>query len=163
MQNSEKLRITTPTDREIQMTRTFDAPRSMVFDAMTKPEFVTRWLLGPPGWTMPVCEIDLRMGGTYRYVWRRENGAEMRMGGVFLEVTPPERVVQTEVFEDKWYPGEAVGTMVLTEDDGITTMTLTMRYESREARDAVMKTPMEDGVAASYDRLSDILAQENWG
>ena len=92
-----KLQITTPSDREIAMTRVFDAPRRLVFDAFTKPELVKQWLLGPPGWTMPVCEIDLRVGGQYRYVWRREsNGKEMGMGGVYKEISPPERLVSTE-------------------------------------------------------------------
>src|SRR6267143_6040370 len=88
------LQVTTPSDREIAMTRVFNAPRHLVFDALTKPELVKQWLLGPPGWTMPVCEIDLRAGGQYRYVWRKEStGTEMGMGGVFREVVRPEKLV----------------------------------------------------------------------
>src|SRR3989454_4488921 len=101
-----KLQITTPSDREIAMTRVFDAPRSLVFDAFTKPELVKQWLLGPPGWSMPVCEIDLRVGGTYRYVWRHANGNEMGMGGVYREIVAPERIVATQKFDEPWYPGE---------------------------------------------------------
>ena len=153
------LNLTTPSDREIAMTRVFDAPRQLVFDAHTKPELVRQWLLGPPGWSMPVCEMDLRVGGTYRWVWRHDtNGTEMGMGGVYREIVAPERLVTTERFDEAWYPGEALNTLVLIERAGRTTLTQTMRYESRAARDAVIKSNMEHGVAASYDRLADLLA-----
>jgi len=158
MKYTGTLKVTTPTDREIAMTRVFDAPRTLVFDALTKPELVRQWMLGPPGWSMPVCEIDLRVGGACRYVWRGPDGAEMGMGGVLREIVPPERIVATEKYDQAWYPGEAVGTIVLVEQDGKTTLTQTILYESREARDAVLKTPMEHGVAASYDRLAELLA-----
>jgi uncharacterized protein YndB with AHSA1/START domain len=148
-------------EREIVMTRIFDAPRRLVFDALTKSELVKQWLLGPPGWSMPVCEIDLRVGGGYRYVWRNEKGKEMGMRGVFREIVAPERIVQTETFDDPWYPGEAVGTAVLVEQDGRTTLTQTMLYESRGIRDAILGSGMERGVAASYDRLEDILATQS--
>jgi uncharacterized protein YndB with AHSA1/START domain len=152
------LQITTPTDREIAMTRVFDAPRQLVSDALTKPELVKQWLLGPPGWTMPVCEIDLRVGGAYRYVWRRDSdGTEMGMGGVYREIVAPERVVATEKFDEAWYPGEALGTTVLVEHGRKTTLTQTVLYQSREARDGVLKSGMERGVAASYDRLAGLL------
>jgi len=153
-----QLNLTTPSDREIAMTRVFDAPRRLVFDAHTKPELVKRWLLGPPGWSMPVCEIDLRAGGKYRYVWRRDaDGTQMGMGGAYREIVAPERIVNTERFDEAWYPGEALNTLVLVENGGRTTLTQTMRYESREARDAVLKSDMESGVAASYDRLAELL------
>ncbi|HTD69945.1 MAG TPA: SRPBCC family protein [Gemmatimonadales bacterium] len=153
------LKLTTPSDREIAMTRVFDAPRQLVFDAHTKPDLVRQWLLGPPGWSMPVCEMDVRVGGTYRWVWRHDsNGTEMGMGGVYREIVAPERLVTTERFDEAWYPGEALNTLVLIEQGGRTTLTQTMRYESRDARDAVIKSNMEKGVAASYDRLADLLA-----
>jgi len=153
------LKVTTPSDREITMTRVFDAPRTLVFDAHTKPELVKQWLLGPPGWSMPVCEMDVRVGGTYRWVWRHDrNGTEMGMGGVYREIVQPERLVTTERFDEAWYPGEGLNTLVLVERGGRTTLTQTMRYESREARDAVLRSGMEKGVAASYDRLADLLA-----
>ncbi len=153
------LKVTTPSDREIAMTRVFDAPRTLVFDAHTKPELVKRWLLGPPGWSMPVCEIDLRVGGAYRYVWRHDrDGTKMGMGGVYREIAAPERLVTTERFDEAWYPGEALNTLVLVEKGGRTTLTQTMLYESRQARDAVVKSNMEKGVAASYDRLAELLA-----
>ncbi|MGH2607825.1 MAG: SRPBCC family protein [Tepidiformaceae bacterium] len=153
------LQLTTPSDREIAMTRVLDAPRGLVWDALTKPELVTRWLLGPPGWSMPVCEIDLRVGGKYRYVWRKAGVPDMGMSGVFREIAAPERLVATEKFDESWYPGEAVDTMILVERGGRTTLTQTMLYESRDARDAVLKSPMEEGVAAGYDRLAALLAE----
>jgi uncharacterized protein YndB with AHSA1/START domain len=157
--DTEKLQITTPSDREIAMTRVFAAPRRLVFDALTKPELVKRWLLGPPGWSMPVCEIDLRVGGKYRYVWRRDSdGTDMGMGGVYREIAKPERIVATEKFDQSWYSGEAVGTTRLVEQGGKTTLTQTMLYESRETRDEVLKSPMESGVRASYDRLAELVA-----
>jgi uncharacterized protein YndB with AHSA1/START domain len=158
MANAGKLTVTASGDRELVMTRAFDAPRHLVFEAYTRPELVQRWLLGPPGWTMPVCEIDLRVGGAYRYVWRGTDGTEMGMGGVYREVVRPERIVCTEKFDQPWYPGEALDTLTLVERDGKTTLTQTVLYESREARDAVLKSPMEQGVAVSYDRLAELLA-----
>jgi len=152
------LKLTTRGDREIVMTRVFDAPRALVFKAFTTPELVKQWLLGPPGWSMPVCEIDLRVGGRYRYVWRHTHGNEMGMGGVYREIVAPEKVVATEKFDESWYPGEAVGTILLIEQGGRTTLTQTVLYESREARDGVLKSPMESGVAAGYDRLATLLA-----
>jgi uncharacterized protein YndB with AHSA1/START domain len=157
--NIGTLKITTPSDREIAMTRVFDASRALVFEALTKPELVKRWLLGPPGWSMPVCEIDLKVGGAYRYVWRRDaDGTDMGMGGVFREIAPPERVVATEKFDQSWYSGEALVTNALSEQGGRTTLTLTILYESQETRDGVLESGMEDGVATSYDRLEEILA-----
>jgi uncharacterized protein YndB with AHSA1/START domain len=150
--------IYTPSDREIQVSRDFDAPRSLVFDAFTKPELVRRWLLGPPGWTMPVCEIDLRLGGSYRYVWRSEkDGSQMGIRGVFREITPVERLVATERFDDAWYPGEALDTTVFEERRGITRTTITILYESQEARDTARRSGMEYGMAAGYDRLETLL------
>jgi uncharacterized protein YndB with AHSA1/START domain len=152
------LHVATRGEWEIVMTRVLDAPRTLVFDAFTKPELVRRWLLGPDGWSMPVCEIDFRVGGRYRYVWHHTNGNEMGMGGIYREIVIPERIVSTEKFDHEWYPGEAVGTLVLVEQDGKTTVTQTVLYDSRETRDAVLKSPMESGVAAGYDRLEQMLA-----
>ena len=153
------LKVVANGEREIVMTRVFDAPRKLVFEAMSKPELLRRWLLGPDGWSMPVCEIDLRVGGKYRYVWRNTaSGQEMGMGGVYREIAVPERVVVTEKFDQAWYPGEAVCTFVLTEHAGKTTLTQTILYNSQETRDAVLKSPMEAGVAASYNRLDQVLA-----
>ena len=127
MTKAGALVVTTPSDREILMTRVFGAPRQLVFDAFTKPDLVRRWLLGPDGWTMPVCEIDLRVGGRYRYVWRNEkSGKEMATGGVFRDVAAPARLVNTEKFEDPWYPGEAIVTTTFEEERGRTTVRQSM-------------------------------------
>jgi len=158
MKNARELQITTPSDREIAMTRVFDAPREMVFDAWTKPELLKRWLGARPPWYMAVCEIDLKVGGAYRYVWRKDNGTEMGMGGVYREIARPERIVCTEVFDDKWYEGEALDTIVMTEQDGRTTCTMTVLYDSKEVRDSIVQSPMASGVAESYDRLDELLA-----
>jgi uncharacterized protein YndB with AHSA1/START domain len=152
------LKVTTPTDREIAMTRVFDAPRNLVFEAYTKPELLKRWLGVHGGWSWAVCEIDLRVGGAYRYVWRGPDGTEMGMGGVYREVAAPERIVATESFDQSWYPGDAVSTTVMIEQGGRTTLTITVRYQSQEARDAVLKSPMEKGMAAGFDKLAELLA-----
>jgi len=138
------------------MIRAFDAPRQLVFDAFTKPELLKCWLYGPDGWTLAVCEIDLRVGGRYRYVWKG-HGVEMGMSGEYREIVVPERIVSIEKFDEAWYPGEAVGTVVLIEQAGTTTVTQTLQYESRAARDGVLKSPMESGVAMGYDRLEKLL------
>lgn len=152
-----KLKLAAIGDREIVMTREFNAPRRMLFDAWTKPELLRRWLAGPSGWTMTVCEIDLKVGGSYRYVWKHENGNQMGMGGVYREVVPDERLVATEQFDQSWYPGGAVTTTTLVEKNGITTVETTVKYDSKEARDGVLQSPMDSGVAASYDRLEKLL------
>jgi uncharacterized protein YndB with AHSA1/START domain len=156
--SSGKLILTTPSDREIAFTRDFDAPRKLVFAAFTKPAMVKRWLLGPDGWTMPVCKMDLRVGGKYRWGWRHGDGREMGMGGVYREVAPPVRIVFTEKFDFAWYPGEALVTVEFHEHDGKTTLTETIRYESKAARDGVLKSGMRRGVKVSYDRLEKILS-----
>jgi uncharacterized protein YndB with AHSA1/START domain len=159
MASPSTLKVSTPNDQEIVMTREFSAPRALVYAAFITPAYVKRWLSGLPGWSMVVCDMDVRVGGTYRWVWRRDDdGTEMGMGGVYREVVEPERIVSTEKFDEAWYPGEALGTILLVEKDGRTTMTQTVRYESREARDMAM-TGMEDGVEMSYDRLADLLTE----
>jgi uncharacterized protein YndB with AHSA1/START domain len=158
MNKTETLQITTPSDREIAMTRTFDAPRTMVFDAWTKPELLTRWLGVRGGWSLAVCEVDLKVGGKYRYVWRKAGQDDMGMGGVFREIVKPERLVATERFDKPWYEGEAVDTTVFGERGGKTTVTTTVRYDTKAIRDAVMKSGMTRGIAESYDQLDAILA-----
>src|SRR5882672_8441550 len=111
VKNPGGLQVSTPSEREIAMTRVFDAPRKLVFDAWTKPELLKRWLGVFGGWSLEVCEIDLKVGGKYRYVWRGPDGVAMGMGGVFREIVPAERLVTTETFDDPWYEGEAVGTV----------------------------------------------------
>jgi uncharacterized protein YndB with AHSA1/START domain len=157
MNRMETMHLATPSEKEIVVTRVFNAPRQLVFDAFTKPELLKRWLFGPGDWTLEVCEVDLKVGGSYRYVWRGPRGKEMGMGGIHREVVPPERIVATQLFDQDWTNGEAIGTLVLTEQNGKTTLTDTIIYSSREARDMVLKTPMDKGMAAGYDRLEQIL------
>jgi uncharacterized protein YndB with AHSA1/START domain len=145
--------FTTPSDREVVMTREVEAPRELVFDAWTKPEHVQQWMLGPSGWTMPVCEIDLRPGGEWHFVWGRADGTEMEMRGEYREVTPPVRLVSTESWGGDW--PETINTVTLSEEDGKTTITQTVLYPSREARDAALETGMKDGVSLSFDRLAE--------
>lgn len=158
MTNAGTLKVTTPSDREIVMTRVFDAPARLVFEAFTKPELIKRWLGVHAGWSMVVCEIDLRVGGTYRYVWRGPDGSGMGMRGVYRDIVVPERVVATEHFDQPWYEGEAIVSIVFDEQGGETTLTTTVLYASKEVRDAVLRTPMEQGVAAGYDKLQELLA-----
>jgi uncharacterized protein YndB with AHSA1/START domain len=152
--NSAALTVTTPADREIVMTRVFDAPRRLVFEACTKPEHLVRWF-GPHGWTLPVCEIDFRPGGSWRFVLRGPDGAGMGMRGVYQEISAPERLVSTESFDD--YPGESLNTLTFVEQDGKTTFTNTILYPSREVRDAVIRSGMERGAGETYDRLAEHL------
>ena len=150
------LKVEARGEREIVMTRAFDAPRPLVFEAYTKPELLKRWMGAQGGWALAVCECDLRVGGRYRSVWRR-GSTEMGVQGVYREVVPPERIVATEQFDQPWYPGEAIVTIELSESAGQTTLTMTLRYESKDARDGVLQTPMETGVAASFDQLEGVL------
>jgi uncharacterized protein YndB with AHSA1/START domain len=157
MKHVGKLVITTPSDREIAMTRVFAAPISLVWEAYTRPEHLTRWLGVHNGWTFPVCEMDFRVGGAYRWVWRSPEGIEMGMGGIYVEIVPGERIVATERFDNSWYEGDAVDTVEFSEQDGKTTLTMTVLYDTKAIRDAVLKTPMESGVAAGFDNLERLL------
>lgn len=158
MKNTGTLQVTLPSDREITLTRVFDAPRNLVFDAFTKPELLKRWF-GPRGWSMTECTVDLRVGGTFRFILRGPDGQQMGMSGVYRELAPPDRSVHQESFDD--FPGEpAQVTTVLIEKDGKTTLTATVLSPSREVRDAVIKSGMEHGAAESYDRLAELLAAE---
>jgi uncharacterized protein YndB with AHSA1/START domain len=142
------------------MTREFAAPAQLVFDAWTKPELLQRWLGVRAGWTMPVCEVDLRVGGKYRWVWRKDSkGIEMTVRGVYQEIVAPERIVCTESFDDPWYPGEALDTYTFEENDGKTISKITMRFESKEGRDGVLASPMDQGVEESYVVLDGLLAE----
>ncbi len=162
MTAKNKLTIGALSDREIVIKRSFDASRENVFEAITTPKFICRWLLGPPGWTMPICDVDLRVGGSFKYVWKRQsNGDEMVMKGTYREIIAPERIVNTEVFEDDWTGGEALSTAVLTEARGRTTLITTVLYSTNEARDMVLKSPMEQGLFESYNRLELALSEVN--
>jgi uncharacterized protein YndB with AHSA1/START domain len=160
MKTTGATHVSTPSEQEILITREFRAPRQLVWEAHTKCELLKRWLFGPDGWELAVCEMDLRVGGRYGYVWRHPEKPEMGMGGVFREVAPPERLVTTERFDQAWYPGEAVNTMVLTENAGVTTLALTLRYESRQARDTALQSGMDQGMELGYARLDNIFAEQ---
>jgi uncharacterized protein YndB with AHSA1/START domain len=145
-----------PSDREIAVTRLFDAPRELVFEAWTDPARITRWMLGPEGWTMPVCEVDLRPGGVWRFVWHGSDGRQIGMEGVYREVEAPERMIFTESWGGDWPP--TLNTVVLTEEDGKTRLTYTVLYVSTEVRDAAFSTGMTEGMTQSLDRLAAHLA-----
>ena len=148
----------TPSDREVLVTRVVNAPRRLVFAAWTEPRHLQRWLTGPEGWTMPICEIDLRPGGRWRYVYRKASGKEMTLTGSVLEVVPPERFVTTESWGPEW--PDTVNTLVLTESEGRTTIALTITYVSKEARDAALDTGAMDGMNRAFELLDELLDAE---
>lgn len=145
----------TPSDVELVTIRAFDAPRELVWEAWTSPEHLPRWLLGPDGWTMPVCESDLRVGGLWHFVWRHGDGTEMGMSGEYREITPPERLVSTQSWGDDW--PETLNTLVFAEDGERTVVTQTILYPSVEARDAALATGMQQGIDSGFDRLDAYL------
>src|SRR6266849_2537290 len=155
MKNSGTLKVTLPSDREVTLTRVFDAPRHLVFEAFFNPELLKRWF-GPRGWTLSVCEVDFKVGGKWRYILRGPDGKEIGMSGVYREIKAPERTVHSERFDD--YPGESQVTSTWVEHDGKTTLTATVLAESKEIRDAVIKSGMEHGAAETYDKLAELLA-----
>jgi uncharacterized protein YndB with AHSA1/START domain len=153
--NSNTFEVSTPSDREIRLTRIFDAPRALVFEAITKPEHIKRWWgILDAGYSVPVCEVDLRPGGKWRYVSRTPKG-EVEFYGVYKEITAPEKLVFTEIYAPFPDAGSLV-TTVLAEEDGRTRMTLTAQYPSVDVRDTVLKSGMERGAAISYDRLEEV-------
>ena len=167
----QAVEVSLPSDREVTVTRVFDAPRELIWDCHTKPELIKRWLLGPPGWSMPHCTVDLRVGGRYRYVWRNdESGAEFGSFGEHREIVPHERIVTTERmdgldgqpldYENPVETGEpSINTLTLAESGGRTTLTIAMLFPSKEIRDMAVQSGMTDGMAMGYDRL-DGLATE---
>ena len=152
-------KVYTRGDRDLVIERTFDAPVQLVFDAWTKPELLKRWFFGPDGWILDVCEIDLRVGGALRLVWRGETKGEMGMSGVYREIAAPNRIVHTEVFDEAWYPGDCIDTLDLVESGDRTFCTATATYESKEVRDMVAASGAEEGIIASYNRLADFVAE----
>lgn len=156
--NRDTFEATTPSDREITLTRLFDAPRQLVFDAMTRPEHVRRWWgILDERYSVHVCDIDLRPGGAWRFVGRGPAG-EFAFRGVYREVDPPDRLVYTEIYEP--FPdAESVVTTLLTEERGKTRLTITSLYPTAEVRDMVLGTGMERGAGISYDRLEDLVQE----
>lgn len=157
------LEVTLPNDREVRVVRTFNAPRQLVWDAHTKPDLVQKWMLGPPGWSMPVCEMDVRPGGKYRWRWKsEEDGKQFGFFGTFEEVSAPAKLSHDEYYD----PGDVGGAMPagdpcrvaleLSETRGVTTLVCTMRFASKEARDGAVSTGMTDGMEMGYARLDDM-------
>lgn len=155
MKNTGTLQVELRGETDVVMTRVFDAPRRLVYDAFSKPELLRRWF-GPRGWELAVCEVDLRVGGGFRFVLRGPEGQMMGMRGTYRELAPPDRSVHVESFDD--YPGESIVTTEYREHAGKTTLVVTVTYPSREVRDAVVQSGMEHGAAESYDRLAEVLA-----
>jgi uncharacterized protein YndB with AHSA1/START domain len=157
-QSAKTLQVTTPSDREVVFTRAFDAPRELVFEAWTNPEHVRHWW-GLRESTMLLCEADVRPGGSWRYVTTAEDGAEVPFTGVYQEVTPPERLVYTEMYDvEPFNSGDpAVNTVAFTPEEGGTLVTVTTVYPSKEVRDFALSSGMEAGAAESYDRLAEHL------
>jgi uncharacterized protein YndB with AHSA1/START domain len=155
-----KVKVEAKGETELVITRDFNAPRELVYRAHTECQYMKRWLFGPDGWSLDVCEVDLRVGGKYRWVWKKDD-ISMGAGGEYREIERPARIVCTEQFDDPWYEGEAVSTLELKENGGATTLVNTMRYSSKEARDGALASPMADGMEISYKRLDDFLATQS--
>lgn len=156
-----KVTVVAQGDRELVISREFNAKRDQVFRAHTECKYLKRWLFGPDGWALDVCEMDLKVGGKYRWVWVKESqNIKMGAGGEYREIVPNERIVATEQFDDPWYEGEALSTAIFTETNGVTLLTNTMRYASKEARDGVLASPMADGMEMGYSRLDSLLAEK---
>jgi uncharacterized protein YndB with AHSA1/START domain len=158
----EKAEVSLPSDREVKVVRSFKAPRALVYQAYTEPKLMKRWLTAMPGWSMPVCEMDVRVGGAYRWRWRSDDGAEFGFTGVFRDVEPAARLAHTQVYDPGDMGGdmgdESLITVEFSEKEGVTTVTTLMDFGSKEARDAAVATGMTDGMEMSYARLDDMLA-----
>jgi uncharacterized protein YndB with AHSA1/START domain len=164
MPGFEKAQVSTPSDREVTVVRSFKAPRDLVYKAYTTPELVRRWMLGPPGWEMPVCEMDVRVGGKYRWRWRSDEGQkEFGFHGEFKEVHAPAKLVHSEFYDPGDVGGDmgdaALVTVEFIEDKGITIMTTVMDFGTKQARDAAVSTGMTDGMEQSYQLLDGLLAK----
>lgn len=157
--------VSLPSDSEVKVVRRFNAPRALVYRAYTEPKLMKRWLTAMPGWSMPVCDMDVRVGGAYRWRWRSEDGAEFGFTGVFRDVTPPARLAHTQVYDPGDVGGdmgdEALITVEFSEKDGVTTVTTLMDFGSREARDAAVATGMTDGMEMSYQALDTLLSEQS--
>ena len=156
IKSSGALDASLPSARALQLRRHFKAPRQLVWDCHTQPALIRRWLLGPPGWSMPVCEVDLRVGGRYRYEWHSQGGMAMALSGIYREIDAPARLSDTQMFDDNWTQGPADTTLLLFEDGGGTRIELTITYASEAARDFALSTPMMEGMEAGYSRLDDL-------
>lgn len=151
------LNVMTPSDCEIVMIRVFDAPRERAFEAYTRPALLRGWL-GGADWMIDVCEVDLKVGGSYLWTWRNAEGKQMSERGTYREIVPGARIVTQAAFDPVWYPGVCVETIALAMKGAATAMTATLRYETREARDIVLDSGMVRSVTESYERLDAVLA-----
>jgi uncharacterized protein YndB with AHSA1/START domain len=165
---AKEAQVSLPSDREVEVVRTFQAPRALVYEAYTTAALLQRWLSGQPGWSMPVCEMDVRVGGTFRWRWRSDaEGKEFGFSGVFREVTAPAKLVHTEVYDPGDIGGsmgesnEALITVSFAEHDGVTTVTTRMDFGSKAGRDAAVSTGMTDGMELSYQVLDAMLAEKS--
>lgn len=161
-----KAQVSTPSDTEVRVTRDFKAPRTLVWQAHTDPKLIKRWMLGPPGWSMPVCEVDLRVGGKYRWRWKSdENGAEFGFFGEFTKVESPDALAHTEYYDPGTMTADmdtskpAIVTNTFTEKNGVTTLVVLMDFGSKEARDMAVSTGMTDGMEMGFERLDKIFAE----
>ena len=156
----DTLAVSTPSETQILIARQFEAPRRLVWRAMAEPALLRQWLPGPPGWTMTQCEQDWRVGGAFSYAWRGPDGGEMAMRGVFRDLVEPERVARSEAFTylGSAWSEENRAEIRLTEQDGRTTLVLTVTFPSRAARDAAIASGMAQGLAESYGKLDGVLA-----
>lgn len=149
--------VTTPSEREVMVTRRFAASVESLFAAYTRPELVKRWLNGPTGWALEVCDIDLRVGGQFRYEWHHTDGETMGMRGEYKEIVVPSRLVTTELFDEDWTGGETTVTTTFREEGDGATVRTRILYSSREARDGALQTDMADGMEASFSTLERAL------
>lgn len=155
--------VTTPSECEVRVERTFNAPRQLVWNAHTKPALVQKWQLGPPGWDMPVCDMDVRVGGAYKWRWKsQQDGKQFGFHGTFIEVNEPSKLVHEEYYD----PGDIGGTMPvsepcivtleLSEQGGVTKLVCTMKFASKEMRDGAVSTGMTEGMEMGYERLDEM-------
>lgn len=154
------LTVTKPSARELAVTRTFAAPRTLVFDCWTQPDLVKQWLTGPPGWSFVTCAIDLKAGGQYRFVWKDQGGHALGLTGTFLEIARPARLVSTELFDQDWTGGPTTVTIALTEADGATRLDQRILYASEAVRDGAATGGMTQGMEMGFNRLADFLATQ---
>lgn len=171
MSTTHRLAVSTPSDTQIRMTRSFDAPRDLVWQAMTRPNLVQQWMFTPPGWSWAACEMDVRVGGAYRWAWNGPDGRlALAISGIHREVSPPHRIVHTEHMVMGPGAGEGcaddgnwdlLATLELSESRGVTTLTMTLDFPSKQARDMALASGMEQGVSAGYATLDALLAKQH--
>jgi uncharacterized protein YndB with AHSA1/START domain len=157
MKRPQPLTLTTSGETDIVISRQFFAPARLVYRAWTDPTLVPRWLGKLTGWQMVECTIDLREGGAYRYVWSSDEGHRMGISGQFIQLIPNVRIVTKELFDEPWHEGDVIATVELTEQDGVTTATTTLRYDSQAVRDEVLKSDAAWGIEVSYAGLDELI------